>query len=154
MAPGPIEIGPASGPNVALEIKKDISPPAKSPGAPNHEEHQYLDLIRDILTNGEHRPDRYGSLTLQLSIRANFSIELEQALSRSLRRLNYAFPSRAPLPTPPNYQHPYFPSSPQNASSRAPSLPSSSGLSPAPHPPSLCRNKASRSGTATAVANT
>lgn len=24
-----------------------------------HEEHQYLDLIRNILKNGEHRPDRY-----------------------------------------------------------------------------------------------
>jgi len=24
----------------------------------NHEEHQYLNLIRDILENGEHRPDR------------------------------------------------------------------------------------------------
>lgn len=29
--------------------------------APNgsHEEHQYLDLIRRILAEGEHRPDRY-----------------------------------------------------------------------------------------------
>jgi len=25
----------------------------------NHEEYQYLDLIRDILDNGEHRPDRF-----------------------------------------------------------------------------------------------
>lgn len=24
-----------------------------------HEEHQYLDLIREILDTGEHRPDRY-----------------------------------------------------------------------------------------------
>lgn len=24
-----------------------------------HEEHQYLNLIRNILANGEHRPDRY-----------------------------------------------------------------------------------------------
>lgn len=24
-----------------------------------HEEHQYLDLIREILETGEHRPDRY-----------------------------------------------------------------------------------------------
>lgn len=24
-----------------------------------HEEHQYLDLIREILADGEHRPDRY-----------------------------------------------------------------------------------------------
>jgi thymidylate synthase len=26
-----------------------------------HEEHQYLDLIREILDNGEHRPDRYAA---------------------------------------------------------------------------------------------
>ena len=27
-----------------------------------HEEYQYLDLIRNILDNGEHRPDRSGTL--------------------------------------------------------------------------------------------
>lgn len=27
--------------------------------SPIHEEHQYLDLIRNILEHGEHRPDRY-----------------------------------------------------------------------------------------------
>lgn len=26
-----------------------------------HEEYQYLDLVRDIIENGEHRPDRYES---------------------------------------------------------------------------------------------
>lgn len=26
--------------------------------APRHEEYQYLDLVREILENGEHRPDR------------------------------------------------------------------------------------------------
>ena len=25
----------------------------------SHEEHQYLDLIRRIISDGEHRPDRY-----------------------------------------------------------------------------------------------
>jgi len=25
---------------------------------PRHEEYQYLDLVREILENGEHRPDR------------------------------------------------------------------------------------------------
>ncbi|KAI4188060.1 MAG: hypothetical protein L6R41_002405 [Letrouitia leprolyta] len=33
---------------------------------PCHEEHQYLNLIREILTNGEHRPDRTGTGTLSL----------------------------------------------------------------------------------------
>lgn len=27
--------------------------------SPPHEEHQYLNLIREVLANGEHRPDRY-----------------------------------------------------------------------------------------------
>lgn len=26
---------------------------------PRHEEYQYLDLVREILEDGEHRPDRY-----------------------------------------------------------------------------------------------
>ena len=28
--------------------------------AVRHEEYQYLDLVGDILANGEHRPDRYA----------------------------------------------------------------------------------------------
>jgi hypothetical protein len=39
----------------ASGISEQVEPPAD----PNHEEFQYLKLIRDILDNGEHRPDRY-----------------------------------------------------------------------------------------------
>lgn len=38
------------------------SPPTNKP----HEEYQYLNLIRDILQNGEHRPDRTGTGTLAI----------------------------------------------------------------------------------------
>ena len=33
---------------------------ANEPVDLNHEEYQYLSLIRGILQNGEHRPDRYA----------------------------------------------------------------------------------------------
>jgi len=36
------------------------------PIAQSHEEYQYLNLIRDILHNGEHRPDRTGTGTLAI----------------------------------------------------------------------------------------
>lgn len=38
----------------------DVSNSVEPPVDPNHEEYQYLKLIRDILDNGEHRPDRYA----------------------------------------------------------------------------------------------
>lgn len=39
--------------------KTDLSKNHVSPSHRDHEEYQYLDLIRDILDCGEHRPDRY-----------------------------------------------------------------------------------------------
>ena len=39
-------------------ITNGDSDTAEPPVDPNHEEFQYLNLIRDILKNGEHRPDR------------------------------------------------------------------------------------------------
>jgi len=59
MSPGAIELGPASGPEAVL---KRVEPQNSAPITrenPQHEEYQYLDLIQDILDNGEHRPDRY-----------------------------------------------------------------------------------------------
>lgn len=58
MAPAIIEAGPASGPEVLLETKKVPEQNANSTIDPKHEEYQYLHLIRDILDQGEHRPDR------------------------------------------------------------------------------------------------
>jgi thymidylate synthase len=53
------ELGPASGPDV--QLKPEETPTHKAPRQhASHEEYQYLDLIRDILEEGEHRPDRYN----------------------------------------------------------------------------------------------
>ena len=38
-------------------LEPDVVAPAP-PSDPAHEEHQYLNLIREILAEGEHRPDR------------------------------------------------------------------------------------------------
>lgn len=55
------ELGPASGPDV--QLKPQEAPTHKAPRQhASHEEYQYLDLIRDILEEGEHRPDRYITL--------------------------------------------------------------------------------------------
>ena len=40
----------------AASLKNTMAIPAPTPKP--HEEFQYLDLIRAILANGEHRPDR------------------------------------------------------------------------------------------------
>lgn len=58
MSPGAIDIGPASGPDVIMQVKQNGNTPATSSSNKRHEEYQYLDLIRDIMDNGEHRPDR------------------------------------------------------------------------------------------------
>jgi len=44
-----------------LESKEDPIATTRPAAKNRHEEYQYLDLIRDIIDNGEFRPDRYGS---------------------------------------------------------------------------------------------
>ncbi|KAH8729044.1 thymidylate synthase/dCMP hydroxymethylase domain-containing protein [Phaeosphaeriaceae sp. PMI808] len=70
--------------------------PPTTPTNPSHEEYQYLNLINDILQNGEHRPDRTGTGTYAIP----FPPQLKFSLSR-------------PSP-PPHTQPSSSPSSPRN----------------------------------------
>lgn len=63
----------------------DTSDPVEPPADPNHEEFQYLKLIRDILDNGEHRPDRYIEPHSLLHKYSNTVPGLAQAPSPSSR---------------------------------------------------------------------
>jgi thymidylate synthase len=71
MSPAAVEdIGPASGPDVILKpevtaANEHTNGDSPKPAKP-HEEYLYLNLIRDILDNGEHRPDRTGTGTLAI----------------------------------------------------------------------------------------
>jgi len=64
MAPGAIELGSASGPATVLKPSQAPEQSTAIRENPQHEEYQYLDLIQDILDNGEHRPDRYSHSTV------------------------------------------------------------------------------------------
>ncbi|KAH7549200.1 hypothetical protein BM1_10585 [Bipolaris maydis] len=68
-------------PETSPQTQKDTetqNPPPPPTSNPAHEEHQYLSLIRDILQNGEHRPDRTGTGTYAIP----FPAQMKFALSR------------------------------------------------------------------------
>ncbi|KAH9812157.1 Thymidylate synthase [Teratosphaeria destructans] len=77
MSPAAVDIGPASAP--VTELKPDPQHGLTTNGNdPHHEEHQYLALIRDILTHGEHRPDRTGTGTKSIPFPAQHRYSLSR----------------------------------------------------------------------------
>ncbi|KAK4554573.1 Thymidylate synthase [Recurvomyces mirabilis] len=82
MAPAAtIDIGPANGPKVDLIPETKPSSNGHSspqPSPQQHEEYQYLNLIKDILQNGEHRPDRTGTGTRSLPFPPQHKYTLSQ----------------------------------------------------------------------------
>jgi hypothetical protein len=60
MAPSITETEPIA----QIPVTKKVEDVKSQPVIDKHEEHQYLDLIREILETGEHRPDRYRSLSI------------------------------------------------------------------------------------------
>ncbi|KAH8645164.1 thymidylate synthase-like protein [Alternaria alternata] len=71
----PSALEPVITPEPLKDTTKQTTP---LPSNPAHEEQQYLSLIRDILENGEHRPDRTGTGTCAIP----FPAQMKFALSR------------------------------------------------------------------------
>ncbi len=126
------------------------APATASASQPRHEEYQYLDLVREILDQGELRRDRCVSHLLRPSPYTNATDSPTPALAQ------------APTPSSPRAPSssrstatalPSSPSSPPSASSPRPSSPSSCGSSRATPPRTPSPRRASRSGTATARAS-
>ena len=65
MAPGIVDVDSATN---GVATPKSLAPGTShhESSNPDHEEHQYLSLIQDIIDNGEHRPDRSARLPYKL----------------------------------------------------------------------------------------
>ncbi|GAB7351173.1 hypothetical protein MBLNU459_g1623t1 [Dothideomycetes sp. NU459] len=88
MSPSAVDVGPASGPAsgpdaTLMPADNRAEQPAPRPD-PDHQEHQYLDLIREILDHGEHRPDRTGTGTYSIFAPAQLKFSLSDASTGSL----------------------------------------------------------------------
>lgn len=105
----PIAIGPASGPEVDLKVTETSKPSEIAKPRSSHEEHQYLDLIRDILDNGEHRPDRYVNVVYHLPSDIRLTLSgLALARSQSSLHLSFDSPSLNHPLSPPNRQPSFY----------------------------------------------
>ena len=81
----------------------------QTPVNPSHEEHQYLNLIRNILDNGEHRPDRYALITARSEFCMLTVVTVsEQARARSLSSPLNRFDSPSPVPPQIPQTHQYL----------------------------------------------
>lgn len=76
MAPAAIVSDITTSPAMSASASKGTTKLTK-----RHEEYQYLDLIRDILQDGEHRPDRTGTGTLSIFAPAQMKFELSRPSS-------------------------------------------------------------------------
>ncbi|CAI6337544.1 unnamed protein product [Periconia digitata] len=63
------------------ETSRKVSVTTTITTEPAHEEYQYLDLIRDILRDGEHRPDRTGTGTYSIFAPRQMKFSLTRPLS-------------------------------------------------------------------------
>ncbi|GAM90246.1 hypothetical protein ANO11243_082880 [Dothideomycetidae sp. 11243] len=78
MTPAAIEVPPAPSPQPIIKTNSSEDLPLSTHNNVDHEEYQYLNLIRDIIENGEHRPDRTGTGTRSIC----FPPQLKFKLSR------------------------------------------------------------------------
>ncbi|KAL9107187.1 MAG: hypothetical protein Q9227_007887 [Pyrenula ochraceoflavens] len=71
------------------EESTPIPAPLSQPSAPPHEEYQYLNLIRSILSSGEYRPDRTGTGTLSIPFPPQLRFSLSKPTPSSSTNLPF-----------------------------------------------------------------
>lgn len=83
MPPSAVEtvISSSHPPATFTTTQNTSSSKSTSTANPTHEEHQYLSLIREILTTGEHRPDRTGTGTYSIFAPTQLKFQLSRPSS-------------------------------------------------------------------------